>query len=320
MRHCGRLSIAVIGALCVASTSSSAQLRGSYQPGSAGLMSGTQGPPGISLFAPIYYYTTNNLKNGDGNTVGPRPQVSSPSLGLGVSWVFDETVLGANFGGSVVPLIFKKNAVEGPSLDADGQLEFGDMYVQPFQFGWHLTSVDWLLGYGIFVPTGKYTFAATDNSGYGMWSQDLQGGLTLRLGDSDQWNGSLLTTLEWHGEKEDTDVRAGNILTLEGGIGRLMRRPVDNSPLPLAANIGLVYSAQWKVSDDHAESVILNSLLDGNHDRVFGLGGEFTMFVPQTLMQVGLRVMGDLGARNRTQGMTAMLSISWLAKPFGSLF
>jgi hypothetical protein len=44
-----------------------AQLKGHYIPGFTGMQNGSQAPPGISLFAPGYYFTTDTLKNDEGD-------------------------------------------------------------------------------------------------------------------------------------------------------------------------------------------------------------------------------------------------------------
>jgi hypothetical protein len=40
-----------------------AQLKGHYLPGFTGLLSGSQAPPGISVFLPVYFYTTDEIRN-----------------------------------------------------------------------------------------------------------------------------------------------------------------------------------------------------------------------------------------------------------------
>ena len=62
---------------------------------------------------------------------------------------------------------------------------------------------------------------------------------------------SLATTAFWelHGHKEDTNVRVGQILTLEGGVGK--------SFLKGGLVIGGAYYAQWKLTKDQLAEFVL---------------------------------------------------------------
>lgn len=76
-----------------------------------------------------------------------------------------------------------------------------------------------------------------------MWSYELSAGTTVYVDKSKPF--SVATTAFWetHLTKEGTDgVRVGQLLTLEGGVGR--------SFLQGAGHVGLAYYAQWKLTHD----------------------------------------------------------------------
>ena len=73
-----------------------AQLKGHYVPGFAGLQSGTQPPPGISVFLPVYFYTTDDIRDDDGNSIGANPRVNASFLGPGIAVVTNVKILGGN--------------------------------------------------------------------------------------------------------------------------------------------------------------------------------------------------------------------------------
>jgi hypothetical protein len=50
------------------------------------------------------------------------------------------------------------------------------------------------------------------------------------------------------------------------------------------------------------------ALFAGKKDRVFGAEAEGNFILPETGLVIGLRVEPEFGARNRTQGLTFMLS------------
>src|SRR5205809_1132100 len=78
-----------------------------------GMLAGTQGPAGFDVLVPVFGYTTNTLKDDNGNVVGPRPQVTSLLIAPGISWVTRIECLGANLGGSALLLPFLQRGIEG---------------------------------------------------------------------------------------------------------------------------------------------------------------------------------------------------------------
>ena len=297
-----------------------AQLKGHYIPGFTGLQSGSQPPPSINFILPVYWYTTNDIKNDDGQSIGGQPRVNAAFIGAGVAWVTNLKIARANLGGSVVPVAFLKSRIEGASLNVPGSFAFTDITAQPVQLGWHTKWADVVVGYSFFAPTGKWELGGSDNSGLGMWSHDFQAGTTLYFDDKHEWSFATLGTYEIHSHKEDTDIKVGDILTFEGGLGRtfLKIKMIGEQPVPtLITNVGLVYYGQFKVTEDSGP--LLTPLLNGRKDRVFGVGVEGNVIIPASKLVLGLRVEPEFGARNRTQGWTFLLSAAYeiksLAKP-----
>jgi len=50
--------------------------------------------------------------------------------------------------------------------------------IAPVSLGWHFKRADATAGYTIFVPTGRYSDGANDNTGLGMWGHELAMGTT----------------------------------------------------------------------------------------------------------------------------------------------
>jgi len=110
---------------------SKAQLKGHYIPGFTGLQSGSQPPPSVALLMPVYWYGTDDIRNDAGQSLGIQPRVNVLFVGAGVAWVTNVKFLGANLGGSVVPVAFLKSRIEGASLDVEGDMAFTDITLQP---------------------------------------------------------------------------------------------------------------------------------------------------------------------------------------------
>jgi hypothetical protein len=230
--------------------------------------------------------------------------------------VTNAKVLGANFGGSAAPIAFIKSRLEGNSLDVPGSFKFTDIFVQPLQLGWHKARADFTVGYGLFLPTGKWELGGDDNAGLGMWSHLFQGGTTLHLDAQHQWTVSALASYEIHSHKKDNDLlKVGDILTVEGGLGRTFLKldMAGGKPVPSRiTNVGLVYYGQFKVSGDQGGQ--LTPLLAGRKDRVFGAGLEGDVILPKSGLVFGLRVEPEFGARNRMQGWTFLLTAAYELK------
>jgi hypothetical protein len=301
----GMLSLALAG-------DAHAQLKGHYIPGFTGLQNGTQTPPGISLALPVYFYTTDDIRDGSGRSIGIRPRITSTFTGPVLAWVTNVKVLGANLGGAVVPIAFIKTRIETDTLGKPGSFAFTDIELQPLQLGWHVSRADIVTGYALFMPTGRWKLGGDDNSGLGMWSHLLQLGSTLHLDDKHAWTFSALGTYELHSHKKNTGLRTGDIITVEGGLGKSLYRisAAGGTPVPSRiTNVGLVYYGQFKVTADRAGA--LTPVLGKSKDRVFGAGIEGNVIFPKSGVVLGLRAAPEFGTRTRTQGWTILFTAAY---------
>lgn len=312
IRRLCAVTVVWAAAMLAAPGTAHAQLKGTYIPGFSGLGNGSQPPPSITVFLPVFFYTTDTINDADGNAFGAHPRVNTSFIGPGLAWVTNVKVLGANLGGSAAPVAFFKSRIEGPSLDVPSTFGFTDIYVSPVQLGWNKRRADFKASYGVFIPTGKWEQGGSDNTGLGQWSHLFQAGTTLRLDDKRAWSTSLLASYEIHSHKKDSDLRTGDVLTLEGGTGKAFYRKVEGTPLPQVTSFGLVYYGQFKVTSD--EGPLLDPRVNISKDQVFGIGLEGSIFLPKPKLLIGLRAIPELGARSRTTGWAFMLTLAYQAK------
>lgn len=282
-----------------------AQLNGHNLRGDYGLQSGTQPPPG--WYGSLLYlnYNVDTVRDRDGDALPSAGgditvEAFSPIL-MGVT---KHKVWGANYGFVVAPS-WANNSLDAPLLDVKQKTDmgFGDLYVQPVHLGWHQDRADYVAGLGVFAPTGRYDDGADDNVGLGMWTFEFFGGMTYYLDAAKTWHASVLASYETHTEKEDSDIRVGDILTLEGGIGR--------SFMDGAINVGAVYFAQWKVTDDDFGGFPPTGRL-GKH-KIFGAGPELTVPIFATdefAGLLGVRYFWDFGAESTTEGESLLLTLT----------
>ena len=53
-----------------------------------------------------------------------------------------------------------------------------------------------------------------------MWSYEVFGGTTVYFDEQKTWHFSATAFYETHGKKDGTNIRVGDLLTLEGGLGK----------------------------------------------------------------------------------------------------
>ncbi len=234
---------AVLVACLAAPATAHAQFLGHNLTGDFGLMSGTQAPPGFYVTTLYVRYDGDRLRPASGRSFFPkdidpelRPNLDVNAYGAGVVYITNAKLLGANVGFLVYPA-WTDNKLEVPVLGLSSKTSVGitDLYFQPLNLGWHRDRADFTAGIGVFAPTGEYALGGSENRGLGMWSFEFFGGSTVYFDEAKTWHLATVGFYETHTNKRDTNIKVGDILTLEGGFGR--------SFLDGVASVGLAYYA-----------------------------------------------------------------------------
>ena len=135
--------------------------------------------------------------------------------------VTTKKLLGGFYGYSVLFPAFANNRIQGTEIDANPGGGLTDSAVTPISLGWHFKRADATAAYNIFVPTGRYTDGASDNTGFGMWGHELSIGTTAYLNErraSTTFPPSL-GSFDFQSKKKDSETKVGNQMNLEGGFG-----------------------------------------------------------------------------------------------------
>lgn len=295
--------------LLLISFCSNAQLKGGHILGAMGLQSGTQAPDKtLSVYIPGYIYSASSLRNADGDKMG-NPDLTMFITGVGANYVTDFKILGANYGATIL-LAGASNTIQGSYIDSKSSFAFTDMYIQPVQLGWHNKRADFVFSYQLYLPTGKYELGASDNSGLGMFMNEFSAGTTLFFNDKKTIHFSALASYEINGKKKDTDIKTGDILSIEGGLGKTFYCMNAEKTAPKGIfNAGLIYYLQYKVSDD---KIPVGSILvvEPDKDRVGGLGAEVNYLHLGCMTSAGFRWIGEVNAVNRFQGNTFFITLA----------
>ena len=211
----------------------------------------------------------------------------------------------------IIPLA--NASLEAPGFGLSNTIDTGlaDMVVRPIDLGWHTARADVAAGFQIYIPTGRYVPSGSDNLGKGMWTSEPFVGTTVYL--DEKRTASLATTAFWeiHSKKEDSNVKVGQILTLEGGAGK--------SYLGGGLIVGAAYYAQWKVTKDELREFVLPGggaigVNFPNKHRVFAFGPDVTLPVAsksKLFALVNVRYFWETGARVKTQGDTLAVTATF---------
>jgi hypothetical protein len=303
----------MVGLVLLTAAPARAQLNGSHLLGDFGVQSGSQPHPGLYTGLIFVRYDTDTIKDAGGNTVRPFPdaggKVATTAAAPMVWYVSNAKVFGANYG-AFVAFPFANASLEAPGLALSGSVStaFADMLVRPLDLGWHTKHADVSAGLQFYPPTGRYSQGAADNIGKGMWAYEPFVGTTLFLDEARSV--SLATTAYWafQTEKKDTETRVGQILTLQGGVGKAL--------LKGGLVLGAAYYAQWKLTEDELVDFVLpgGERVDvefPNTHRVFAFGPDVTLPVSngsRLFALINVRYLWETGTRVKTQGQNLLVT------------
>jgi hypothetical protein len=302
--------ILLVLALLFIYLSGNAQLKGGHILGAMGLQSGTQTPENtLSVYVPGYFYSASSLRNADGDKSIANPDLNMFITGVGATYVSDFKILGANYGATVL-LAFASNRIQGNTLDSKSPFALTDTYIVPVQLGWHNKRADFVFSYQMYLPTGKFEVGASDNSGLGMFMNEFSAGTTLFFNDKKTFHFSALASYEINGKKKDTDIKTGDLFSLEGGLGKTFYTMNAEKTAPKGIlNAGLIYYLQYKVTNDQIPVPIFGTI-ETDKDRVGGIGAEINYYHIGCSTSAGFRWIAEVEAINRFQGNTFFLTLA----------
>ncbi len=299
------VTVGCVLALCAPAR---AQLAGSHTLGDYGVQAGSQPGPGFYDIVFYYRYSTDTIKDAAGNTVRPLgspPSTVATAVADYLYFVSKSRIAGAQYG-ALVAFPWVNSAIEAPAfgLSEDTGTRFGDLMVRPFELGWHTERADVTTGIDLYLPTGRYEPGGSDNVGRGMVTLEPYVGTTVFV--DEKRSASLATAAFWqiNGEKRHTDTKVGQILTLEGGIGK--------SFMGGGFSVGMAYYVEWKITRDRLGEIVpprgvpIDVEFPDKH-KVWAVGPDVTLPVAsksRLLALVNIRYLWETGARVRTQGNT----------------
>jgi hypothetical protein len=103
---------------------------------------------------------------------------------------------------------------------------------------------------------------------------------------------------------EGVTAKAGDIFTMEGGLGRTFAIKSGGGQSHLS--LGPIYYVQYKMTDDR---MVLDPVtFGGQRDHIYAIGGEVALVMPNALTSLTVRCLGELEAHNRFEGSTLLIT------------
>ena len=295
--------------LLVSAEAAHAQLNTQHIKGGIGLKAGTMPPPHTYVVLPLLFvYHTDTIRTNDGDRLPVDASITASGFGAGIAYVSTRRIFGGEYGAQVLFPLFMNNRLQGTEIDNETGVGLTDTLVQPFSVGWHFTRADAIAAYNLYIPTGRYADGASDNTGMGMWANEVAFGTTVYLTRSKQYHAATMASVSVQSTKKDSDTRVGNQLVLEGGAG--------GDFLKGGLTAGLVYASGIKLSEDRIDR--LPERLPIHKNRSFQLGPEVTLALAAKGKVYGflkVNYQWEVYARNTTQGSALMVSSTFAVPP-----
>lgn len=281
---------------------------GHYPLGVEGLKAASLPPPGLYSKNYLLYYNANVFRDSQGENAGLGADIDALVFTPRLIWMTGQKVLGADYGMDfLIPIIYQDVELRraGPSGMKDNDFCYGDLCVEPIDLAWHGDQWDIGAAYALWMPTGKYDRFRSPTSnhlatlGKDFWTNMFTFGGTYYFDEEKTWHASALSRYEIHSRKDHTDVKPGQNIVLEWGVGKTLAKIWD---------VGVTGYAQWQLTDDKGSDV--PDSIQSLHDRVAAIGPEVSVFIPPIKSILSVRAAWEFSAVDRPEGTTVVLTFT----------
>ncbi|MGH7679719.1 MAG: SphA family protein [Gemmatimonadaceae bacterium] len=292
----------LLGLLVNARAATPQQSLGHKMLGTVGIDAGVQSPSGLYVGDRFMWYGATKLTDRNGDAI-PIPGLDMDAFGnmLGVGFITRLRTTGPYLSFAAgAPYARLLLSVDDPRtvLDFSG---FGDVFVQPAGVGWRGNGYDAVAQYTFYAPTGKFVPKTGGGVGRGFWTHQLAAGGAVFRGENRAQRASALVSYDLNLKKRGIDIRRGNTVQVQGGVGVTVLEMLT---------VGVAGFAMWQVTDDVGADI--PAVLRDLSTRGFGIGPEIGIVIPALRLQADLRFERELGGRSRPQGQLLTFGIGRL--------
>ncbi len=271
---------------------------GHYVNGVEGIKCSTLPPPGLYYKLYNALYTSNELRDKNGDKVPLSFDLTVFAPVSRFLWVTDQKVLGANFFmDATIPLTYTDISIRETGV-SDTRFGLGDINIEPVGLSWHGRRYDAAAALSLWTPTGAYDESEPASPGKDFWTLMVTAGGTYYLDVGRTWAASILMRYEIHSEKRDADVTPGDDFLFEWGVSKTLAEIWD---------VGLTGYCSWQVENDSGVDVTWDKDV---HDRAFAIGPEASVFLPSITTGISMRLQWEIETQDRPRGVMATLTFT----------
>ncbi len=297
------MKIALVGVLLLAGTGlclgqALPPVRGVYTPGFNATNSGVMPEPGLSYANTFMDYSFDQFRPARGAIAEPRNAAVFIDINA-FEWVTRKKILGANYAlAALLPV--SNSSISVPALGAiAGGGGLSDSFYQPLTLGWHFKRADIQVAYGFFVPTGRFTAGATNNTGTGHWTHSPTAGQTFYLTRNKRTSVSAYQLYEFHTTQKGTRIHPGQTFNLDYSLMQILPLQKEKKGKLTLLQFGLVGYGQWQTSNNSGPGV--DPALPA-HYRVNAIGGAANVILPARKASVGFKLFKEFSNSSTVQG------------------
>ena len=179
------------------------------------------------------------------------------------------------------------------------------MVIVPFALGWSFNNkIDLSFYYTVYLPTGRYETGASDNVGRGYWTHQFQ--LPAYFYFMEKATALfVMPTFETNGKVKDSDVRAGNRLTIEYGVSQYLTSWLE---------LEILNGHNWQVGNDKGEDVWWKDTPLYAKDQTSAISFGVGVWTLKSRLNIRLKYAMDYGTKQRYR--SNFLSFSVLFNPY----
>ena len=293
--------VAVVFAVTLAKEAN-AQSRGVYPLGMSAANSGVTPEPGFTYSNQLLFYSRDEVKDQNGNTV---PITGSNVVLMDMNsliWVSAKELLGGARYSAFATLPFARNDL---TSDIHGNISggngFADSYYVPFVLGWKRKRVALRLLYGFLAPTGRFAAGANDNVGSGYWTNALSSGQTFYVTKDMSWAFSAYEMYEFHTTQEGTGTHPGQTFDLDYSLARIF--PFTKAP---SLQIGIAGYQQRQTTATTGPAITPEETTE--RYAVNALGGLTNVTFSRPRVSLGFKFFEEFANRSTFQGYSVQFS------------
>jgi hypothetical protein len=295
---------AVLGAICglLLSGRAHAQSRGVYPLGMSATNSGVTPEPGFTYSNQLLFYSRNEVKDQNGNTL---PITGNNSVLMDMNtliWVSTKEFFGGARYSAFATLPFAKNDL---TSDINGNISggsgFADSYYVPLVLGWNKDRFALRALYGFLAPTGRFAAGGSNNVGSGYWTNALSSGQTFYLTKDKSWALSAYEMYEFHTVQEGTGTHPGQTFDLDYSLTKAFTLAKGPS-----LQIGVAGYEQRQTTATTGPTITPEE--SNERYAVNALGFASNAMFPKQKLNLGFKFFEEFANRSTFQGFSVQVS------------